>query len=132
MEERQKQRVAVYCRSGHEKSDDHLQFQVGSILYLIQRNPDWELKEVYGDFGIDGCPSGAKLSLHRLMKDCKNGDVDIVLFKALSRLTRDVPKACRYIRDLHKMGVRVVLEREGIDTGRPSDLKLLSVIEQIS
>ena len=66
------------------------------------------------------------------MKDCKNGDVDIVLFKALSRLTRDVPKACRYIRDLHKMGVRVVLEREGIDTGRPSDLKLLSVIEQIS
>ena len=33
---------------------------------------------------------------------------------------------------LKLMGVRVVLEREGIDTGRPSDLKLLSVIEQIS
>jgi len=132
MEETPKQRVAIYCRSCHEKTDELVEFQTSSPIYRIARNPGWKLEKVYGDFGIDGALDSPQPGLHQLIKDCRSGKVDIVIFRSMSRLNRDTRKAVEITRKLRDMGVRVIFDNEGIDTNDPQTEMILTVMKAIA
>ncbi len=132
MEGRPKLRVAIYCRSCHEKTDELVEFQTSSPIYRIACNPGWKLEKVYGDFGVDGALDSPQPSLHQLGKDCRSRKVDIVIFRSMSRLNRDTLKAIEITRKLQELGVRVIFDKEGIDTKDPQSERALTIIKTLA
>lgn len=132
MEENLKQRVAIYCRSCHKKTDEIVEFQTTSPIYRIARNPGWKLEKIYGDYGIDGAIDSPQPRLHQLVDDCRNGKIDIVVFRGMSRLNRDTLKAIEFIRKFQELGIRVIFDKEGIDTNDPYAEMVLNIMKTIA
>ena len=132
MEETPKQRVAIYCRSCHEKTDELVEFQTSNPIYRIARNPGWKLEKVYGDFGIDGALDSPQPGLHQLIEDCRSGKVDIVIFRSMSRLNRVTLKAIEAAQRLQDLKVRVIFDKEDIDTNDPQAEMVLTVMKAIA
>jgi len=55
---------------------------------MITFNPDWKLVGIYTDIA-----SGVRLQYRdgykRLLRDCKQGKIDMIIVKSMSRLGRD-------------------------------------------
>jgi len=63
----------------------------------------------------------------RLINDCMNGDVDMVITKSISRFARNTLDTLKYVRMLKDKGVAVFFEEENINT-LTMDGELLLVI----
>ena len=113
-----KLRVAAYARvSTDEKEQQHsFSAQISYYNDLIQRNPEWEFAGIYADFGISGTSTRNRAEFHRLIADCEQGKIDLVLVKSISRFARDTVDTLRTIRHLKDLGVAVYFERERINT----------------
>ena len=116
MVETQKQHVAIYCRSCNEKTKELVEVQTAGAIDIVRSHPEWNPLKVYADFGADGHLKGTRPGLHQLIEDCKSGNVDIVIFPSISRLSRYMLEAIGYIREFREMGIRVIFEKEGLDT----------------
>lgn len=53
-----------------------------------------------------------------MIKDCQAGEIDTILVKSVSRFARNTVEGLFYIRELKKLNVNVVFEKENIDTGQ--------------
>ena len=62
-----------------------------------------------------------------MLEDCEKGLIDCVICKSLSRFARNTLDALNCIKKLRDLGVRLILEKEGIDTDMISSEILLSV-----
>lgn len=51
-----------------------------------------------------------------MIEDVKNGKIDLVLTKSISRFGRNVVDTLRYTRELKEKGVAVEFEKEKINT----------------
>lgn len=82
-----KLKVAAYCRfsTEHEEQRQSLKSQVACYTQKICDNSDLEFAGIYieeeADTSIDN-----RNEIQRLMNDCRNGKVDLILMKSLSRL----------------------------------------------
>ena len=52
-----------------------------------------------------------------MIEDCKQHKIDMILTKSLSRFSRNTLDSIRYIRLLKSLGVVIVFEKEGLNTG---------------
>ena len=114
-----KKRVAAYCRvstksDGQETSYDT---QVAVYTQKINDEPDWTMAGIYADFGMSGTQVQRRPRFLKMVTDCEDGKIDIILCKSISRFSRNTLDAVNYIRKLKDLGVRMIFEREGIDTG---------------
>lgn len=57
------------------------------FLEFVSNHPDWEVYDIYIDDDISGA-SKNRPEFERLIKDCQNGLIDIVICKSQSRFTR--------------------------------------------
>lgn len=112
----ERKRVAAYARVSMETELLHhsLSAQVSHYSSLIQSNPEWEYAGVYADEGITGTSTRKRDAFNRLMKDCDDGKIDLVLVKSISRFARDTVDTLNATRHLKKLGIDVFFEREGI------------------
>lgn len=112
----ERKRVAAYARVSMETELLHhsLSAQVSHYSSLIQSNPEWEYAGVYADEGITGTSTRKREAFNRLMKDCDDGKVDLILVKSISRFARDTVDTLNATRHLKNLGVDVFFEREGI------------------
>lgn len=90
--------------------------QISYYNDLIQRNPEWKFSGIYADLGISGTSTRNREKFHRLIADCEQGKIDLVLVKSISRFARDTVDTLRTIRRLKALGVAVYFEREQINT----------------
>lgn len=122
-------RCAIYARvsTGLESQKDSLESQVSFFENHIKEK-DWQLVDVYADEGITGRSMARRESLKRLIRDAERGLFDVVLIKALSRLSRDTPDTINIVRTLHSHNVEVFSSREG----RIDDEMILSVISAVN
>ena len=51
----------------------------------IEGNPDWTLAGIYADEGITGTSVDKRPEFLRMVKDCEDGKIDLVLTKSISR-----------------------------------------------
>lgn len=111
-----RKRVAAYARVSVETEMLHhsLSAQISYYSALIQSNPEWEYAGVYADEGITGTSTEKRDAFNRLMKDCDDGNIDIVLVKSISRFARDTVDTLNATRHLKSMGIDVFFERERI------------------
>ena len=52
----------------------------------------------------------------RLISDCQNGDIDMIITKSISRFARNTLDTLKYVILLKENNVGVVFEEENIDT----------------
>ena len=125
-----RKRVAAYARVSVDKGRTmhSLSAQVSYYSKLIQKNPDWEYVGVYSDGGISGRTTESRNEFKRLIKDCKDGKVDIILTKSISRFARNTVDLLETVRDLRAINVEVRFEKENIHSLSGDGDLMLSIL----
>ena len=116
--EKPKIRAAAYCRvsTQQELQEDSFDLQVGTYRKKIESNPELTLVDVYGDLGRSGTQLKGREAFRRMMQDCRDGKIDLIYVKSISRFGRNMADVLASIRELQKLHVRVIFEKEGLDT----------------
>lgn len=111
-----KTKVAAYARVSidTEQLKHSLAAQVSYFSSLIQNNSDWEFAGIYVDEGITGTSIKYRKDFQRLIADCKQGKIELLLVKSISRFARDTVDTLEVTRMLKELGVDVYFEREHI------------------
>jgi site-specific DNA recombinase len=112
-----RKRVAAYARVSMEKDAmlHSLAAQVSYYSELIQRNPEWEYAGVFADFGLTGTKE-TRPEFQRMLKECREGKIDRILVKSISRFARNTVTLLETVRELKELGVSVCFEEQKIDT----------------
>ena len=113
-----KRKVAAYCRVSTDNEDQANSFESQQRYFrqYIERNPDWELYEVFADEGISGTNTKKRKEFNRMIACAKNGDFDLIVTKEISRFARNTLDSIFYTRDLKKHGVGVIFLNDSINT----------------
>ena len=106
-------RVAAYARVSTDKEDqiNSLTNQREYFESYIKSKDDWEFVEVYFDEGITGTQTKKRKGFNRMINDCKNGKIDLILTKEVSRFARNTVDTLNYtvvkhILDIYKTAVK--------------------------
>ena len=127
-------RVAAYCRVSSD-SADQLHSYAAQIRYytdLINSKPEWELADIYADEARTGTRADKREDFQRLMTDCRNGKIDVVLVKSISRFARNTRDCLCYLRELNGLGISVRFEEENIDTKTLTSELMVSVFGSLA
>lgn len=122
--------VAAYARVSTEKEEqeDSFERQVQHYTHLITSKPDWQFGGIYADPGITGTRAEKRPDFMRMIQDCRDGKINKVLVKSISRFARNTVDALNYIRELKDLGISVYFENENIDTMTPGGEVLLTIL----
>ncbi|MBR6028582.1 MAG: recombinase family protein [Clostridia bacterium] len=122
-------RVAAYARvsSGKDAMLHSLVDQVGYYSDLIQGHPGWEFAGVYADEAMTGTKED-RPEFQRLLEDCRNGCIDMVITKAISRFARNTVTVLESVRELKALGVDVYFEDQRIHTMSADGELMLTIL----
>ena len=123
-------RVAAYCRVSTDTEDQKTSFdgQVKHYTGLIEGNPEWELAGIFADEGITGTSAAKRPEFQRMVKECEEGKIDLILTKSISRFARNTLECLTFVRHLNNLGVHIVFESNNIDTRTAFSEMLLTVL----
>ena len=95
---KKKLRVAAYCRVSKdiEEQESSLATQMSTYNRIISQHPDWELVELYKDKGKTGTNTKKRLDFNRMLDDAKEGNIDLILVKSVSRFSRNTIDLLEY------------------------------------
>ena len=114
----QKLRVAAYCRvsTDSEEQINSYKNQLAFYTEKINNKVDWKFAGVYADEGTTGTSMKHREDFKRMLRACREGRIDLILCKSVSRFGRNSVDVLRTIRSLRERGIGVVFEKEGVDT----------------
>jgi len=129
-----KKRVAAYCRvsSGSEEQLGSLNAQTSYYEKCINDNPDYILAGIYTDEGISGTDLKKREAFNRLMQDAREGHIDMIITKSLSRFGRNTLDCLRSLRELKALNVDVLFEKEQIHCLTSQGEVLISLISAVA
>lgn len=113
-----RKRVAAYCRVSTDSDDQTNSFESQRTFFrqYIERNPDWELFEIYADEGISGTSTRKRRAFNRMIRSARDGEIDLIITKEISRFARNTLDSIYYTRDLKKHGIAVIFLNDNINT----------------
>lgn len=113
-----RKKVAAYARVSRdtERLMHSVSAQVSYYSTLIQKNPEWEYAGVYADMGISGTDTAKRGEFLRMLADCEEGKIDIILTKSISRFARNTVDLLETVRHLKSLGIEVRFEKEHINS----------------
>ncbi len=125
-----KKRVAAYARVSTEDECmlNSLAAQTSYFGELIRGNPDWEFAGVYADEGISGTSEAHRKDFARMLDDCEQGKIDVILTKSISRFARNTVTLLQTVRRLKNIGVEVRFERERLSSLDAAGELMLTVL----
>ncbi len=123
-------RVAAYARVSEESKRlvHSLEAQVSYYRDYINKNPDWVFAGIYADSGITGTLTDKRDEFKRMIRDCEDGKIDIILVKSISRFARNTVDLLSTVRHLKELGVEVRFEKENINSMTADGELMLSVL----
>ena len=126
--------AAAYCRVStmSDLQDGSYEVQRDYYKKLINARPDLKLVGIYGDHGKSGRTMQTRPQLKKLIKDCEDGKVKLILTKSISRFARNMMECVETIRHLRELGVKVVFEKEGLDTETMGGELMLGILATIA
>lgn len=118
VQEREVLRVAAYCRVSTNNEDQLLSFdnQVQYYTEYIANKPNYTLAGIYADEGISGVSTNKREQFKKMIKDCEDGKIDMVVTKSISRFARNTQDCLQYSRKLKNLGIGIFFEKENINT----------------
>lgn len=110
-----RKRVAAYARvsSDQDASLHSLSAQISYYSSYIQKNKGWAYAGVYADGAVTGTKEN-RSEFQRLIRACRDGHIDIILTKSISRFARNTVDLLKTVRELRDLQVEVYFERENI------------------
>ena len=134
LKEKALQRVCAYCRVSRSTADQLNSYsrQIRVYTEMINRNPDWQMVEIFADEGITGTNAEKRPEFQRMIRMCEMRKIDRIITKSISRFARNVKEALEYVRKLKILGVGVQFEKEGIYTLSMGDEMLLNTFAAIA
>ena len=126
---KKRMRVAAYARVSTEKGAmmHSLAAQINYYSELIQSNPEYEYAGVYADEGLSGTLEG-RPEFQRMLQDCRDGQIDRILCKSISRFARNTVTLLETVRDLKALGIDVFFEEQNIHTLSADGELMLSIL----
>lgn len=112
------QRVAIYVRVSTGDERQTTSFELQKIYYedFVSKHPHWTLVKIYADEGISGTNIRKRDEFNKMIKDCKDGLIDLIVTKSVSRFSRNLVDGISIVRELGelKKPVGVFFESEAI------------------
>lgn len=110
-------RTGIYARlSSEDKEEDTLENQIYLLKSHVKSQTDMLLTDTYVDNGFSGT-NFQRPQFIRMMEDVKNGKINCIVVKDLSRLGRDYIETGNYIENVFPfLNVRFVSVTDGFDT----------------
>lgn len=127
-------KVASYCRVSTDKEDQANSFESQQRFFraYIERNPDWELYDVYADEGITGTSTKKRVQFNRMINDAYSGKFKLIITKEISRFSRNILDTISYTRELKSLGIGVIFMSDGFCTLDPDAELRLSIMGSIA
>ena len=134
---KEKIKVAAYVRVSTEQEQQliSLKTQYSYYLYLILKNPHYDFAGIYMDEGKSGTTTKGRSEFKRMIDDCSEGKIDLIITKSISRFARNTVDTLKYLKLLKELNppVNVWFERENLFSLNEKSgilIKLLSAIGQ--
>lgn len=129
-------RVGVYCRVSTGNTEQLSSYIMQQKYYseYVERHPSWTLIDIYADEGISGTSLKHRNEFVRMMKDCKNGKLDLIVVKSVSRFARCTQDFLKCIRDLanHIPPIGIYFENEAVYTLDESKQLMLTFLAGVA
>ena len=129
-----KLRVAAYCRVSTETEEQNLSYEVQVAHYTeyIKKNTEWEFAGIFADDGISGTNTKKREEFNRMIEECMEGNIDLVITKSISRFARNTLDCLKYIRQLKEKNIAVYFEKENINTMDAKGEVLLTIMASLA
>lgn len=117
-ESKAKTRVAAYCRVSTDSDEQANSYEVQISHYtdFIKKNPEWDFAGIFADDGISGTNTKKREEFNRMIEECMEGKIDMIITKSISRFARNTLDCLQYIRQLKDKNISVFFEKESIKT----------------
>ena len=114
-------RVVAYCRVSTKQEEQLNSYETQKNYYTekINAEPNWTLAGIFADKGITGTSIKKRDEFKKMIRLCRQGKVDMIITKSISRFARNTVDCLVYIRKLKEMGVDVFFEEQGIHSTQP-------------
>ncbi len=125
-----KKRVAAYCRVSSLSAEQLHSYEAQTNHYRQQFESDSTVVfiGVYGDVGISGTRTANRDGFMRMIGDCRQGLIDCIWTKSVSRFGRNTVDTLIYTRELRSLGIDVYFEKENIHSLEPAGELLLTLM----
>ncbi|MGF7057905.1 recombinase family protein [Brassicibacter mesophilus] len=112
-----KLKVAAYCRVSTERETQKssIDTQIKYYTELIQTNPEWDFAGVFYDYE-SGLRKEKRNGLDSMLKKAYRGEIDYIITKSISRLSRNVLDTLTIIRSLKAKGINIYFEKENLNS----------------
>lgn len=129
-----KTRVAAYCRVSTDQEEQLSSYEAQVRYYTnhIQNNSLYEFAGIYADEGITATNTKRRDEFNRMIKDCREGKIDRVITKSISRFARNTVDCLNYVRELKDLGIGITFEKENIDTLDAKGEVLLTILSSLA
>ncbi len=123
-------RVAAYCRvsTDQEEQESSYEAQISYYTEKINSNSEWQMAGIFADEGITGTQAKKRPEFLKMIRLCRQGKIDMILTKSLSRFARNTVDSLKYIRDLKALGIGIVFEKENINTIETDTEMMLTIM----
>ena len=119
-DENSQKRVAAYARVSTIDINQTTSYELQKNHYtdLINKHEGWNLVKIYADEGISGTSLNHRDSFVQMIEDCKQGKIDLIVTKSVSRFARNTLDCLDYIRQLKNLPhpVGILFETENLYT----------------
>ena len=128
----ERMRVAAYCRVSTDDEDQIKSYDSMVRYYtdMIKNNKDWVYAGVYADKAMTGTKDNRE-QFQKLIQDCKDGKIDMVLAKSLPRFARNTLDTLKYVRMLRERNIAVYFEVEKINTLKDGEF-LMTILSSVA
>ena len=111
-----------------EEQEESYDTQVSYYTEKISATKGWTMVKVYSDKGITGTSAEKRPGFMEMIGDAKDGKIDIILCKSVSRFSRNYQEAQKYIHLLKSHGVEVRFEKEGLNSSDAQTDMLMGIM----
>jgi len=124
--------VAIYSRvsTTHEAQEESLDIQIKTLKQVVADNPKWMLYRAYSDKDSGG--NVFRPDFQKLIFDCYENKVDIVLVKTISRFARNTVDLLETVSRLRGLGIEVIFHQENLRTSEADNDMLISALSAIA
>ena len=128
-----RKRVAAYCRVSTDDEDQIKSYNSMVRYYtdLIKSNKEWDMAGVYADKAITGTKVDKRENFQRLIDDCLDGKIDMVIAKSIPRFARNTLDTLKYVRMLKERNIDVYFEVEKIHSLKDGEF-LLTILSSVA
>ena len=128
-EKKKNLRVAAYCRVSTKKDEQLNSYENQKAYYMekIMENPEWTMADIFADEGITGTSACKRKDFLRMIRQCRQGKIDMILAKSVSRFARNTLDTISYTRELRSLGIAVIFEEQNINSIYPESEFLIAL-----